>query len=119
MKNYVTFETAQRLKEAGFPQPEPEFGQVWYEKNANAYVLGGIKDGELNGSYLYGQTFEACSLDAIKDDVFAPTAAYIFLNIGVAPFRYSENGDELMFLMLTNPERAASFWIGFNEKKQQ
>lgn len=24
MKNVVTFETAQRLKEAGFPQPEPE-----------------------------------------------------------------------------------------------
>lgn len=27
----VTFETAKRLKEAGFPQPAPEFGQAWYD----------------------------------------------------------------------------------------
>ena len=30
MKNVTTFETSQRLKVAGFPQPVPEFGQVWY-----------------------------------------------------------------------------------------
>ena len=26
----VTFETAVKLKEAGFPQPDPKIGQVWY-----------------------------------------------------------------------------------------
>jgi hypothetical protein len=30
MKNVVSFETAKRLKNAGFPQPNYEFGQVWY-----------------------------------------------------------------------------------------
>lgn len=30
MKDYATYETAVRLKEAGFPQPAPEAGQVWY-----------------------------------------------------------------------------------------
>lgn len=30
MKNVVTFETAERLKEAGFPQPEFMPGQFWY-----------------------------------------------------------------------------------------
>lgn len=26
----TTFETAARLKSAGFPQPEPKWGQIWY-----------------------------------------------------------------------------------------
>lgn len=30
MNNVVTPETAQRLKDAGFPQPEPKPGQVWH-----------------------------------------------------------------------------------------
>jgi hypothetical protein len=30
MKDIVTFETAKRLKEAGFPQPEQRIWQVWY-----------------------------------------------------------------------------------------
>lgn len=28
--NFVSYETAVRLKEAGFPQPEPRFFQAWY-----------------------------------------------------------------------------------------
>jgi hypothetical protein len=28
----VSFETAKKLKEAGFPQPEPAVGQVWYNE---------------------------------------------------------------------------------------
>lgn len=27
----VSFETAKRLKDAGFPQPPPAFGQFWYD----------------------------------------------------------------------------------------
>lgn len=64
------------MKAAGFPQPEPEFGQVWYERNS-VYVLGGVIDGELSGTYSYGQTFKACSFDAITGDIFAPTATDI------------------------------------------
>lgn len=30
MNNVATFETAQRLKNAGFPQPEIKVGQFWY-----------------------------------------------------------------------------------------
>lgn len=32
MMNHIKFETATRLKEAGFPQPEPKAGQFWYIK---------------------------------------------------------------------------------------
>lgn len=30
MKNNVFFETACKIKELGFPQPKPEFGQMWW-----------------------------------------------------------------------------------------
>lgn len=30
MSNIISFETAVKLKEAGFPQPVPQVGQVWY-----------------------------------------------------------------------------------------
>lgn len=32
MNDVVSFETALRLKEAGFPQPEPHYRQVWYDE---------------------------------------------------------------------------------------
>jgi len=36
--NHVTFETAVRLKEAGFPQPEPEERQFWYSQQGITHV---------------------------------------------------------------------------------
>ena len=30
MRNILTCETAFKLKDAGFPQPKPDAGQVWY-----------------------------------------------------------------------------------------
>lgn len=40
MKNVVTFETACRLKEAGFPQPEFSIGQFWYNLAGAITVIG-------------------------------------------------------------------------------
>lgn len=39
MKDVVDFETAVRLKEAGFPQPSPEVGQFWHSQYFGAYWL--------------------------------------------------------------------------------
>lgn len=39
MKNTVSFETASRLKAAGFPQPEPESGQVWHHKDGSIFII--------------------------------------------------------------------------------
>lgn len=39
MNNTVTFETAVRLKEEGFPQPEPEAGQFWCNQTGETYVV--------------------------------------------------------------------------------
>ena len=44
--SYVTFETALRLKEAGFPQQEPTFGQIRYESGEKIVIISSPdKDG--------------------------------------------------------------------------
>ncbi len=40
MKDIVSYETAVRLKEAGFPQPKPDFGQVWHNPDFGLFVVG-------------------------------------------------------------------------------
>lgn len=79
MENTVSFETAKRLKEAGFPQPVPEFGQFWYAPNGVICVMwgNGVFDGEArvmiaNGNTIYIKTY---------DIVFAPTATDILKEI--------------------------------------
>lgn len=36
----TTYELAKKLKEAGFPQPEPKFSQIWFADYDNGYMLG-------------------------------------------------------------------------------
>ena len=40
MKHIVSFETAKALKEAGYPQPEFETGQIWYNSFGAKTVIG-------------------------------------------------------------------------------
>jgi hypothetical protein len=127
MKNTVSFETASRLKAAGFPQPEPEAGQVWYE-GQKAYVLGKIEQRQLHGVYLDGECFEACDINAMRDDIFAPTATDILAQLPSAaniskPFNaelwlcvYGENEDN--WTESNNPAEAAALaWFEIHEKK--
>lgn len=70
MKDIVTFETAVRLKEAGFPQPAPEAGQFWYGKNREVgYIFYHERLALLSGDIVYFDAPEKC--------VFAPTATDI------------------------------------------
>lgn len=55
----ISFETAVRLKEAGFPRPAPRDGQFWYTKHGR---IGTVTD-------------EAAWTD--NGEVFAPTATDI------------------------------------------
>jgi hypothetical protein len=67
MRDYTTFETSLRLREAGFPQPEKEFGQVWYRvKNGEPVLVG-------QGLFHFDKTYE--------DLVFAPRITDLFLDI--------------------------------------
>lgn len=40
----VTFETADRLKDAGFPQPAPKFGQIWHDEDQDTIAVVGAGD---------------------------------------------------------------------------
>ena len=62
--NFVTYETAVRLKEAGFPQPKPMFYQLWYSPN-------GESDKKHKLPYIIGPLFGA---NIIENSIFAPTA---------------------------------------------
>jgi hypothetical protein len=42
MKHVVSFETAKALKEAGYPQPEFETGQIWYDPNRTTFAVSPI-----------------------------------------------------------------------------
>lgn len=129
MKNTVSSPTAQRLKAAGFPQPEPEAGQVWYE-GQKAYVLGKIEQRQLHGVYLDGECFEACDINAMRDDIFAPTATDILAQLGdnynlticSQFFRVEQmKADEyfvINYWQSDNPAEAAALaWLEIHEKK--
>ena len=58
----VSFETAKRLKEAGFPQPQTFFGQIWHLRYNQRYVLIGTNEGHIAEH---------------QDRVFAPSATDI------------------------------------------
>lgn len=74
MKNVTTHETASRLKAAGFPQPEPEAGQFWYDSPGRAFtVLNVVAPGVCDAWWHYFGTVERWSVIG----VFAPTAADI------------------------------------------
>ena len=40
----LSFETAVRLKDAGFPQPAPQFGQLWYDEDQDVIAVVGAGD---------------------------------------------------------------------------
>ena len=115
MKNTVSSPTAQRLKAAGFPQPEPEAGQVWYE-GQKAYVLGKIEQRQLHGVYLDGECFEACDINAMRDDIFAPTATDILAALFPAEIQFQISAMQVLQMAL-DPESAAAAWLEIHEKK--
>ena len=85
MKERTTFETAQALKAAGFPQPEPEAGQMWYLGDSPKYLAGQelTDSGHFDGDFVfYTVGFPNLPLVNSREDVFesmvyAPTAADI------------------------------------------
>jgi len=130
----VSFETAVKLKEAGFPQPEPKRGQIWwYPDDYNGDVYGVIItrntqcpecvhfDGEFGSDTLSRQEF--------KDLAFAPTATDILVDLG---YNFSlsvlsdgnwfcdNQADESDAWQHENPAEACALaWLGKNKKTKK
>ena len=77
--NTVDKKTAFALKEAGFPQPEPAFGQVWYHTNEVPVVVVGVS---YQGAFIFTAYYSkwktqelVLSREALAEMAFAPNAA--------------------------------------------
>jgi hypothetical protein len=95
----VSFETAKKLKEAGFPQPEPAFGQVWY-KSAGSPII--VTSGWEAGFAFVGPRSAMTQTTYMKrfqeqNGVFAPTATDILRHIHLNELIYYD--DELGFAL--------------------
>ena len=77
---HATFDTAKRLKEAGFPQPSPEFGQVWWhpESETNAVLINSDRS---DGRCLFMDAEGFRLFMKLEDLIFAPTDADILLQM--------------------------------------
>ena len=128
----VSFETALKLKAAGFQQPEIETGQVWYNLNSAATLIGLLDPCEKGLRYFYCHSLASGRsqriLPATDDAFFAPTATDILRELPSIsnlskPFNaewwiciYGENEDDLT--QSKNPaEAAAAAWLAIHEKK--
>ena len=134
MKDIVTFETAVRLKEAGFPQPQPGAGQWWHNPDFGLFVVG-IKWFADNREYRI--FYPGTGKSVLKSEAmflkcaFAPTATDILRelrdgsNIGIMGKRFLcyssdfEHGiDHPGTPINDNPaEAVAEAWLKLNEKK--
>lgn len=100
----VSFETAKRLANAGFPKPAPDYGQTWYTH--------------------YGCPGSVTDLSKWSDngEVFAPTATDILRELPNWSICYTASGWACFFddfiIEHSNPaEAAARAWFFENEKK--
>lgn len=93
MKNHCTFKTALALKQAGFPQPEPEAGQVWWVNKDQCFVIYD-KNKDLSFGVYFGSGLNGAFDNALMDEfTFAPKAADILRELGhLYPVRF--NGSE-------------------------
>lgn len=125
MKNVVSFETAKRLKEAGFPQPEPEVGQFWYRKHPSLAITlefaQSVEPDENGGSRFYtlwvgtedtGGKFYDCKK---HDLIFAPTSTDILRELYPAGKKVIIGSNRLLAMAL-DPAAAAEKWIERNAK---
>ena len=134
MKDIVTLETAVRLKEAGFPQPQPGAGQWWHNPDFGLFVVG-IKWFADNREYriFYPRTGKTVlkSEAMFLKCAFAPTATDILRelrdgsNIGIMGKRFLcyspdfEHGiDHPGTPINDNPaEAVAEAWLKLNAQK--
>lgn len=131
MKDILSYETAVRLKESGFPQPSPEAGQVWhYDRQTSLIITFAYSTGQIDFATIGGITK---SLVELPDHcVFAPTATDILRELPPLVFelfysrrnqdflvqKRSDDDNPLYCFDSENPaEATAEAWLKLNDKK--
>lgn len=144
MKDIVSYETAVRLKVAGFPQPKPEAGQWWHNPDFGLFVVG-VKWFADNREYKI--FYPGTGRSVLKSEAmflkcaFAPTATDILREMPsyfyIRKYKYQtkdiqifsifceelEAGDDLLQIakgVNENPaEAVAEAWLKLNEPREQ
>lgn len=133
MKDIITYKTAVRLKNAGFPQPEPEAGQLWYLQSG---IIAWVAKKRPFDQFLLcdelGEPFIAMYLVFGEDLVFAPTATDIFRKLprysSIQMVEYEGSAMPVCEAIINNAyqsfieesiiESAAAAWLKTNEKEE-
>lgn len=116
MSYFVSTETAIRLRDAGFPEPEFQFGQLWETENGRDSAFVGTLSFHLLKQY------------HLKEIVFRPTATDILAELG-STYKLglaldglwwcNNEGDFSKNEWLGNPAEAAALaWLKIHENKQ-
>ena len=119
--NVVSFETAVKLKEAGFPQPKPERGQMWWKvEDVDEYELLVIDEYRFTHVTVDGKFGEEIIL---KEDfeglAYMPTVTDILRELGENYTLHAPGADGKWLVMCDlagyeheNPaEAAAPAWL--------
>lgn len=108
----VTFETAKRLKDAGFPQPAPAFGQFWYDdRGVLFFVVESFDENPIpfNGIWVIEKAGEVIHVNRgvfSESLIYAPSATDIW--ICVSP-------EQKEFIHDNPAEAAALAWLGIKK----
>lgn len=70
---YLEFDICQRLKAAGFPQPNPIDGQIWYNSKGVAAMVYAVGDGTIGIQLLPSATLIKFTPTSLDDAVYCPT----------------------------------------------
>jgi len=128
MSNFVSFETALRLRAAGFPQPAPDMGQVWaWPPDEGLHFIAAVAGVSAMHSIHIGLSTERVK-DAgdFKDFAFAPGPAEILRELG-PDYQCGAQGAYFWCGRMPSPhasveenmaEACAKEWLYINEKKQ-
>lgn len=121
MQHFCTFETAQRLADAGFPQPEPQGGQFWYETETKNIFTPLVMRRKKQHSGFVGLAF--CEWRSDADGlIFAPGIADLLQALGPGwALQKGEGGSwrayswEHEFIDTEPAQALAGAWLFINE----
>lgn len=127
--SHTTYATAWALKHAKMPQPEPEFGQIWYtgQRESKIVIVGPV---DFEGDYPHVPDHHVAIYSGEKEDwAFAPDAEYItaLLPPGWALGMWdgkpscTNSNDEFPIRVWgdTFAEAAAGMWLEVNALKEK
>lgn len=124
MKNNVTPQTAFRLKAAGFPQPQPEFGQVWANESIHRFIIDSkFGEGRYNVSFPVVTGTRVVSIDPCA---YCPDATDIMREMEIISMSFSARYNKWYVGAVWGinlgineypAEAAAMAWLAQNENK--